>query len=94
MELKGKTRSILVTILLVFLLAAKLFQSWKGHGAPERERSILFPEVSEVLKILTPVTTGPWSGEGAHMGCGFARRPGLEETEVLSGKMGKGSCCQ
>ena len=58
MELKGKTKSILVTILLVFLLAAKLFQSWKGHGAPERERSILFPEVSEVFKKLTPVTTG------------------------------------
>ena len=58
MELKGKTRSILVTILLVFLLAAKLFQSWKGQGAPERERSILFPEVSEVLKKLTSVTTG------------------------------------
>jgi hypothetical protein len=58
MELKGKTRSILVTILLVFLLAAKLFQSWKGQGVPERERSILFPEVSEVLKKLTSVTTG------------------------------------
>ena len=50
MELKGKTKSILVTIFLAVLLAAKLLQSWRGHGAPERERSILFPEVSEVLK--------------------------------------------
>jgi len=58
MELKGKTKSILVTIFLAVLLAAKLSQSWRGHGAPERERSILFPEVSEVLKKLTLVTTG------------------------------------
>jgi len=39
-----------VTSLLAVLLAAKLFQGWKGHGSPERERFILFPEVSEVKK--------------------------------------------
>jgi|GEM_PF-3569302 len=58
MELKGKTKSTLVMIFLAVLLAAKLLQSWKWHGAQERERSILFPEVSEVLRKLTPVTTG------------------------------------
>mgnify|MGYP001226380749 CR=1 FL=1 len=97
MELKGKTKSILVTILLVFLLAAKLFQSWKGHGAPERERSILFPEVSEVFKKLTPVPTGPWSGKdhtwGADLpgGRGWRKQKSyLEkwEKEVAANKLG------
>ncbi|MBR9758924.1 hypothetical protein GYB43_01320 [bacterium] len=43
-------KSIVVTSLLAVLVAAKLFQGWKGYGAPEWERSILLPEVSEVKK--------------------------------------------
>jgi len=58
MELKGKSKSILVTILLVILVAAKLFQTWKEHDVPERDASIPSPEAGEILKKLSPARTG------------------------------------
>ncbi|MDA7888090.1 hypothetical protein N9A86_01740 [Akkermansiaceae bacterium] len=56
--MKGKYKSILVTVILVVGIALKIFQSWSDYQLPGRDGSIPSPEVGEVLKGLTPVTIG------------------------------------